>query len=279
MIPVASVVTQKSLSEFLLLKMSLEQYHEVQWYLSTDEHAESSIKDFSNVKYQVLVKTDDCSHGTNDPVKNRLFLELVMTKFDAMKAGISENGRCLFIDADIFFTNPIENRVLSLLNDERVDAVLSPHMTNNLGLEAQVGHFNVGFFGMRNTEYLKIHEAMSWRHKEFGMYYEQQPLQFSSYNYLTVNLPINYNIGWWRFNEQHTHQRLNLLNVKDNNIHFGKLPAVCFHVHALKKLDYNNYGKFLMDKLIGLMKQCDNEKYYNLIKFIEVNLEDDKQVK
>jgi len=268
-LPVASVVTQKSLSEFLLLKMSLEQYHDVQWYLSTDKHAANALKDFSNVKLQVLVKTDDCSHGTNDPVKNRLFLELVMTKFDAMKSGISENGRCLFIDSDIFFTNSIDDRVLSLLNDERVDAVLSPHMTNNLCLETQVGHFNVGFFGMRNTEYLKLHEAMSWRHKEFGMYYEQQPLQFSSYNFLTVNLPINYNIGWWRFNEPQTHRRLDFLTVKDDKVHFNGLPAVCFHVHALKKLDYDNYGKFLMDKVLDLMKHCKNEKYDLLINFIE----------
>jgi len=278
MIPVASVVTQKTLSEFLLLKMSLEQYHDVQWYLSTDKHAANELKDFSNVKCQVLVKTDDCSHGTNDPVKNRLFLELVMTKFDAMKAGISAHGRCLFIDADIFFTNPIEDRVLSLLNDERVDAVLSPHMTNNLGLETQVGHFNVGFFGMRNAEYLKLHETMSWRHKELGMYYEQQPLQFSSYNFLTVNLPINYNIGWWRFNEPQTRRRLDFLDVKDDKIYFNGLPAVCFHVHALKKLDYDNYGKFLMDKVLYLIKQCNNKKYDELVKFIEANIENSKKV-
>lgn len=278
MIPVASVVTKKSLTEFLLLKMSLEQYHDVNWYLSTDDYSLNELKNFKNVKCQSLVKTDDCSHGTNDPIKNRLFLELVMTKFDAMKAGISENGYCLFIDSDIFFTNPIDDRVLSLLKDEKIDAVLSPHMTNNLGLETQVGHFNVGFFGMRNIDYLKLHEAMSWRHKDLGMYYEQQPLQFSSYNFLTVNLPINYNIGWWRFNEKQTHRRLEFLTVKDDSLQFNGLPAVCFHVHALKKLDYDNYGKFLMDKVMSLMKQCRNEKYDMLVKFVEANIEDSKKI-
>lgn len=271
MIPVASVVTQKSLSEFLLLKMSLERYHDIKWYLSVDSCACETLKNFSNVQCQVIVKTDDCSHGTNDPVKNRLFLELVMTKFDAMKAGISENGRCLFIDSDIFFTNPIDERVLTLMNDNRIDAIISPHMTNNLALETQVGHYNVGFFAMRNTDYLSLHEAMSWRHKELGMYYEQQPLQFSSYNFLTVNLPINYNIGWWRFNETQTRKRLDLLEVKDNSIHFCGMPAVCFHVHALKKLDYVNQGKSLMERLTGLMRQCNNEKYGEILKFIEAH--------
>jgi hypothetical protein len=271
MISVASVVTKNSLSEFQLLKLSLEQYHEVEWFLSTDVYANEALDHYENINSQCLIKTDDCSHGSNDPIKNRLFLELVMTKFDALKAGIKKYGYCLFIDADIFFTNPIEDRVLELIKSEKIDAVLSPHMTNNLSLEAQVGHFNVGFFSMRNIDYLRFHESMSWRHKEFGMYYEQQPLQFSSYEFLTVNLPINYNIGWWRFNEPHTHKRLDMLTT-DNDILllYGK-PAICFHVHALKKLDYENYGKFLVEKIKFLMAQCSNENYKILLEFLREN--------
>lgn len=271
MISVASVVTKKSLSEFLLLKISLEQYHEVEWFLSTDEYSKKELSRYENINSQPLIKTDDCSHGTNDPIKNRLFLELVMTKFDALKAGIKKYGYCLFIDADIFFTNPIEDRVLDLIKSDKIDAVLSPHMTNNLSLEAQVGHFNVGFFSMRNIDYLRFHESMSWRHKEFGMYYEQQPLQFSSYEFLTVNLPINYNIGWWRFNEPHTHSRLELLKTDGRNLIFNNQPAVCFHVHALKTLDYENYGKFLVDKIKFLMAQCSNENYKILLEFLREN--------
>jgi len=271
MISTASVVTKKSLSEFLLLKLSLEQYHEIEWFLSTDEFSARELKNFNNVNIKCLIKTDDCSHGTNDPVKNRLFLELVMTKFDALKEGIKKHGYCLFIDSDIFFTNPIEDRVLDLIKSEKIDAVLSPHMTNNLGLEAQVGHFNVGFFSMRNIDYLRFHEEMSWKHKEFGMYYEQQPLQFSSYEFLTVNLPINYNIGWWRFNEPHTHNRLELLKTDGRNLLFNGKPAVCFHVHALKTLDYENYGKFLVDKIKFLMAQCSNENYKILLQFLREN--------
>ena len=32
----ASVVTEKSYKEFLLLKFSIEMFHEVEWFLSTD---------------------------------------------------------------------------------------------------------------------------------------------------------------------------------------------------------------------------------------------------
>jgi hypothetical protein len=279
MIPVASVVTQKSLTEFLLLKLSLEQYHDVMWYLSVDEYTFSKLSPYKNIRLQKLVKTDDCSHGTNDPVKNRLFLELVMTKFDAMKAAISDYGYGVFIDSDIFFTAPIEDRVLDLMKNPSIDAVLSPHMTNNLGLESQVGHFNVGFFSMRNLEYLKLHQEMSWRHKELGMYYEQQPLQFSSYNFLTVNLPIYYNVGWWRFNENHSKVRLNFLVEDGKDVYFDGNKVVCFHVHALKQLDYTNYGKFFMDKIMTLMKNCDNKKYSELLQYIESNSENFSQIK
>lgn len=268
---VASVATKKSLNEFLLLKLSLEQYHDVDWHVSTDEFAHDHLTKFQNVKSLKLVKTDDCSHGTNDPVKNRLFLELVMTKFDAMKSAIEKNGYGLFIDSDIFFTNPIDDRVISLLQNSSVDAILSPHMTNNLGLEAQVGHYNVGFFSMRNKNYLTLHESMSWKHKDFGMYYEQQPLQFTSYPFLTVNLPINYNIGWWRFNETYTKSRLEMLTSDGNRLNFNGAPAVCFHVHTMKKLDYSNYGKFFLERIVELMKNCNNEKYVELLKFLETN--------
>lgn len=274
MIPVASVATKKSLNEFLLLKLSLEQYHDVQWYVSTDDFAYNKLKDYKNVTCLNLIKTDECSHGTNDPLKNRLFLELVMTKFSAMKLSIENHGYGLFIDADIFFTAPIEDRVIDLMRNNDVDAVLSPHMTNNLILESQVGHFNVGFFSMRNKDYLRLHEALSWKHKEFGMYYEQQPLQFSSYQFLTINLPIYYNIGWWRFNEKQTQNRLELLTTDGKDIYFNGSKAVCFHTHALKKLDYTNYGKFLLDKISSLMKKCDNKNYETILKFIEDNRED-----
>lgn len=160
------------------------------------------------------------------------------------------------------------------MQDQSIDAILSPHMTNNLGLETQVGHYNVGFFSMRNMNYLNLHEAMSWRHKELGMYYEQQPLQFSSYSFLTVNLPINYNIGWWRFNEKFTHKRLDLLTTDGSKLLFDEKPAICFHVHALKKLDYTNYGKFFIEKIVELMKTCKNDNYQKLIKFMKDNSDD-----
>ena len=264
---VCSVATEKSLSEFLFLKFTFEQYHKAEWFVATDDYAAERLATYQNVTTINKIKTDDCSHGVNDPVKNRLFLELIMTKFDALEASIDKNGYGLFLDSDIFFTNPLEDRFLKLLVDTDIDAILSPHMTNNLGLETQVGHYNVGFFAVRNKQYLEQHRAMSWKSKELGMYYEQQPLQFTSYEYMTVNAPIYYNIGWGRFNEKHNVIRLNYLNSDGKAVCFMKKPAVCFHVHTLKSLDYNNQGSFLLDKVFRLMQTSDNKQYLAAIEY------------
>ena len=269
MLSVCSVATKKSLSEFLLLKFSFEQYHDAEWFVATDQYAADVLAKYDNITTINKIETDDCSHGVNDPVKNRLFLELIMTKFDALEAAINKNGYGLFLDSDIFFTNPLENRFLKLLVDSDIDAILSPHMTNNLGLETQVGHYNVGFFAVRNKAYLEQHRAMSWNSKELGMYYEQQPLQFTSYEYMTVNAPIYYNIGWWRFNEKHNVSRLQYLSVQDDMLTFMNKPAVCFHVHTLKSLDYNNQGKFLLDRVFSLMSQTNNTKYSDMFDYIK----------
>ncbi len=270
MIPVASVVTRKTLGEFLLLKLSFEQYHQATWYLSVDSHAHQALQVFDNVVLLEKVKTDDGTHVTHDPEQNRIFLELVLTKFDAMRVAIQNHGYGFFMDSDIFFTAPMEERVLELMQDPRIDAVLSLHMTNNPVIEGQYGYYNVGFFSMRNMAFLEQHAEMSAKHRELGLFYEQQPLQFSSYSYLTASLPINYNIGWWRFNEPHTRDRLRFLHADGSQIWFGDQPAICFHAHTLKKLGADNFGRFLVDAVLRLMKACpNNPKYAEVVRFIE----------
>jgi hypothetical protein len=270
LIPVASVVTRKTLGEFLLLKLSFEQYHQARWYLSVDSHAHQALQVFDNVVLLEKVKTDDGTHVTHDPEQNRIFLELVLTKFDAMRAAIQNHGYGFFMDSDIFFTAPMEERVLELMQDPRIDAVLSLHMTNNPVIEGQYGYYTVGFFSMRNMAFLEQHAEMSAKHRELGLFYEQQPLQFSSYSYLTASLPINYNIGWWRFNEPLTRDRLRFLHADGSQIWFGDKPAICFHAHTLKKLGADNFGRFLVDAVLRLMKACpNNPKYTEVVGFIE----------
>lgn len=197
-------------------------------------------------------------------------MDLMMTKFDALRAAHREHGFGLFLDTDIFFTAAIEERMVDFMRDPRIDAVLSLHMTNNPVVEGRCGYYNGGFFSVRNIELLEKHADMSRRHKELGLFYEQQPLQFASYPYVTVNAPINYNIGWWRFNEPHTQDRLKFLRVDGTQVWFGDRPAVCFHAHTLKKLGAGNYGYFLVQIVVALLKACpNNPKYAELVRFID----------
>ena len=101
------------------------------------------------------------------------------------------------------------------------------------------------------------------------MYFEQQPLQFASYDFLTVNLPIYYNIGWWRFNEEHSRPRLNWLNIKENDLYLANNRAVCFHAHTLKDLDYQNFGNFLVEKIFSMMRNTKNQKYQLFLNLYE----------
>ena len=62
---------------------------------------------------------------------------------------------------------------------------------------------------------------------------------------------------------------MDLLGHNEKSLMFGDLPAVCFHVHTLKKLDYTNYGQFLVDRVKTLMRQCNNTGYEELIQMME----------
>lgn len=270
MIPVASVVTRKTLGEFLLLKLSFEQYHKATWYISTDAYAYRALQVFDNVTAIANIETDEGTHNSNDPVQNQIFLKIILTKFDAIRAAMQQHDYVLFMDCDIFFTGPIEERVLGLMQDSRLDAVLSLHMTNDPVVEGQYGYYNVGFFSVRNSKFVEQHWALTVNHRELGLFYEQQPLQFVSYSYVTASLPINYNIGWWRFNNAGTRERLQLLRSDGQQLWFGDSPAICFHAHIFKERDSANYGKFLVDRVLLLMKEClGNPKYAELLKFIE----------
>ena len=88
-------------------------------------------------------------------------------------------------------------------------------------------------------------------------------------NFVSVNLPINYNIGWWRFNRPTTEARLQLLNVVDDKVMFGNRPAINFHVHTLREIDYQNFGQFLVDKICELLQQTTNESNRHILAGIQ----------
>jgi lipopolysaccharide biosynthesis glycosyltransferase len=253
--------------EFKLLDYSLSQYHDVEWFLSTDEYSANALG--SSYNCSVLIRGEEGSHGSPNPEENSKFHETIMTKFDACEAALQKYDSVLFLDSDIFFLNGIDSDVLSLMKNDLIDAILCPHHTENKSNEANVGYYNVGFFVIRNRKLLQEWKDMSTRHKELGMYYEQQPLEYSSKTYTTLSLPINYNIGWWRMNENHTKYRLKSFDISNNTIHFLGQPAICIHAHTFKRLDYGNQATEMLLMISQLLKaNVGNKKNQDLLNYM-----------
>tara|TARA_R100000008_G_scaffold1988_1_gene1644 strand:- start:5752 stop:6567 length:816 start_codon:yes stop_codon:yes gene_type:complete len=268
-LPVASVVTEKTICEFDLLKLSIEQYHTCNWVISCDAAAYENYKDIENIKCLQLIETDDCDHNQASPEQKDNWMKVMMTKFDAVRDLIDDYGHALFLDCDMIFVGPIEDSVLDLFENEKIDAAICQHMTNNWPVEAQHGLFNGGMFHMRSLEFLDTWIALSKDYKKHNFYFEQQPLEYVQRNFISLNLPINYNIGWWRFNTPQTKSRLDLLRLQDDRIYFGSRPAVNFHVHTLREIGYQNFGQFLVDKVSDLLRQSSTTAHQKILEAIE----------
>jgi hypothetical protein len=260
-LPVATVVTEKTLTEYELLKFSIELFHECDWVISCDEYAYNKLKDIENIECLKLIKTDDCDHNIQDEIKQQNWMNVMMTKFDAVNAHLNKYEHCLFLDSDMLFVGPFQDEILELFLNKNIDAVISQHMTNNWSVEAKHGLYNAGMFHIRSKEFLNNWKELSKNYKKYNFYFEQQPLEFVQRNFISLNFPINYNIGWWRFNTPQTQSRLDSLYLKKDKVYFGNRPAVNFHVHTVRELEYKNFGQFLVDKVIGILNESENENY------------------
>jgi len=268
-LPVASVVTEKTLNEFELLRYSIELFHECDWVISCDRHVNDKLKEVSNITCLQLIESDDCDHNIQDELKQQNWMKVMMTKFDAVESHLEKHNHCLFLDSDMLFVGPLQEEILQLFLNENIDATISQHMTNNWPIEAKHGLFNAGMFHIRSRDFINNWKALSKDYKKYNLYFEQQPLEFVQRNFVSLNLPINYNIGWWRFNSPQTQSRLDSLHLRDDKIYFGNRPAVNFHVHTVRELEYENFGQFLVDKVVHLFQKSQNEKYGLIVKKYE----------
>jgi hypothetical protein len=219
------------------------------------------------------VKEDDSQsdHNSGQAKQRQAFLNIILKKFDAIEHGLEDgDGPVFFMDSDMLFVNPLEDRFHDLLNNPSVDFMISPHHTGQLAqIENKYGFYNVGFFSVRHKESLKTWKDLTINHEKLGLYYEQKPFELILKNYMTVNLPMNYNIGWWRFNSPQTKARLKQLYDGNKTIMFGESHAVNFHFHVYKEPNGFNPGRFLVDKVFNFLKESENKKHKELLKFHE----------
>ncbi len=269
----SSVVTKKSLDEFRLLDFTVSQYHKVKWYLSVDPHVQEYYKDSKkHVCIQNIDSDENAQHcGTDASEESKIrFMHIMKTKAYASDFAL-ESGEefVLFLDSDIFFVNPIEEDVLALFSNKSIDAFLCPHATFNHSNEAKVGFFNAGMYGTSSRAFLKAWIDINDKAYENDLYGDQKPLELIYNNFVTVNLPINYDIGFWRMNEQHNNYRYHQLGLDQTGklIFMGHSP-VCFHAHTFKDLGYTNYGAFMVEKVLHCLRQTDRDDHNNILDFM-----------
>lgn len=271
----ASTVTRRTYAEYMICKISLEQYHNVEWFISCDSYAYKLLSNLNNVHLIQSISVDDTACIQSRNGKNALFHDITSHKIDGILAGIDKHGYCIFLDTDLVFTAPLEQRFFSLLTNENIDIIVSPHMTNSPHIESIVGYYNTGFFSISNINLAYKYKEICGKSIEYDLYYDQQPLQFACYDYIIAGLPINYNIGWWRFlsksfNKETQYSKLmnnndyESLCLEDNTIFYKNKPAIFFHTHMLKKYDTSDSGHFLTNKLFQLMEQSNNTDYHNI---------------
>jgi hypothetical protein len=267
---VASVVTKSCLKEFLLTKYSCELFNDCRWYVSCDQYCVHKLNKYDNITLLEFDIDDTISdHNSATPEDQEAFLSIILNKFKALKKALKENEYCLFLDSDMLFVNKVDTNIIELIKEGRVDFVASPHYTSDPLVEHKHGVYNVGMFAVNDDSKLDEWINLTKNHKKLNLYYEQKPFELILKNFLFLTLPINYNIGWWRFNNELTQSRLKFINEKDGHICFGRLPAVNFHFHVFKEPGGYNPGGFLVEKIFNLMKGSDNEKYHKILEYYE----------
>jgi len=267
---VASVATHSCLKEFLLTKYSCELFNECIWYVGCDQYSYNYLKKYNNIQaIQYDMKDNQSDHNSNNKENREQFLKIILNKFNILEVALKENSYCLFLDSDMLFLDKIDNNIINLIKNTPVDFIVSPHYSRDPMNEDKHGFYNVGMFALKDPSHIKQWRYLSENCEKFGLYYEQKPFELILSNFNTLNLPINYNIGWWRFNNQRTQSRLSQLSLANEQVMFGDLPAINFHFHVFKSPDGYNPGQFLVDKVMKLLNLSHKIEYKKILEYYE----------
>ena len=85
-----------------------------------------------------------------------------------------------------------------------------------------------------NLDFLETWEDLFQKHKELGLYYEQKPLELTTQLYHVITLPLNYNVGWWKFLGPNAQTRWDSINLKGQDLEMLNNPLINFHFHYFR---------------------------------------------
>jgi len=156
----------------------------------------------------------------------------------------------IYLDADIYVYHSCEYLYDLLENDSLKNSIiLTPHVTDKLGVDNMVrninyltyGTYNAGFFAVKNNEHGR--EFIDWWKEllfkyckndlKYGIFYDQSWLNLVPnyfYSYYTLLLHPGYNVAYWNVDERR-------ITKKDNIYYCKDMPLVFYH---FARFDYYN---------------------------------------
>jgi len=164
-------------------------------------------------------------------------IEYLFDKFDYNKV--------LYIDPDIYVYERLEHIYERL---DVCDVILTPHILDSTKAAEDIevglmhsGAFNLGFFGVRNSENGRC--IVSWwanklkdyayAHPKKGLYTDQKWMNIAvaEFKGIEVLRDYSYNVAWWNFNERDISSVDGKPYVKQDSI---VKPVVFFHFSGYK---------------------------------------------
>jgi hypothetical protein len=235
-------VTESHIKEFLLLKFSVELFRNCCWYLSCDKYSFDLLNKEDNCFCENLNLENGKVFGNEKEVSN--FYGVIKGKFEATKRAINDYGECLLVDSDIIFCGELQDFAVG------IDAAVCPHYQWHPEMDKAWGLYNVGFVYIKNIEFLQ-----AWEQETFsGNYeFEQKPIQsVVEYDCFKVQrLPIQHNMGWWRFNSAEKRVRANSFDCWNDSIWFDGNLVSSFHFHSFVECNHSQPLKdFVFKRLL-----------------------------
>lgn len=255
---VVSAVTKNCLKDFLLMKKSLQVHHDVSFHLACDDYCYEYLNgNFKNVECDQIITTNGADHVKGSVSEKDDFIQIIKSKFDIAKKALVHNSFILWCDVDHFFFNSFDQDVINLCENKTIDAALTPHFSDGYADEKTVGYYNCGFAFISSLKFLNTWSALFDMHKQLGLYFEQKPLEVTSQSFKTLTLPINYNIGWWKFMGAGGQARQQSIKL-DETVKFMNKNLINFHFNFFKPTQHA-YNQESFKNTIKQLLQARNQ--------------------
>jgi hypothetical protein len=258
------------------MKKTIEQYHFVEFYLAVDDFCYDYLhENFKDIKCFKLIKTENADHVSQSPQQQADFIDIIKAKFAVAKEAFKDSNFIFWCDVDHVFLNPIEKNILNLIDTKAIDAAVTPHHSDGFADEKTVGYYNCGFVLISNPDFLATWEDLFLRHKQLGIYYEQKPLEVTTEAYKTITLPINYNVGWWKFLGPNGQTRWDSINLKGQDLKMLNNPLINFHFHYFRDnnhaFDQQAFKASIKDIFSRRKKKGDDLVFYEIERLEQFN--------